>query len=39
MFVCLFARDVIKWLFSAIIKSTEHGESIEAARERDEQIR
>ncbi|XP_036932326.1 SUMO-interacting motif-containing protein 1 isoform X3 [Acanthopagrus latus] len=28
-------RDVIKWLFSAIIKSTEHGES----RERDEQIR
>ncbi|XP_030251754.1 SUMO-interacting motif-containing protein 1 isoform X3 [Sparus aurata] len=32
-------RDVIKWLFSAIIKSTEHGESIEAARERDEQIR
>ncbi|XP_034739850.1 SUMO-interacting motif-containing protein 1 isoform X3 [Etheostoma cragini] len=32
-------RDVIKWLFSAIIKSTEHGESKEAARERDEQIR
>ncbi|XP_070769901.1 SUMO-interacting motif-containing protein 1 [Enoplosus armatus] len=32
-------RDVIKWLFSAIIKSTEHGESIEAAREKDEQIR
>lgn len=32
VFVC---RDVIKWLFSAIIKSTEHGES----RERDEQIR
>ncbi|XP_073343653.1 uncharacterized protein simc1 isoform X2 [Pagrus major] len=32
-------RDVIKWLFSAIIKSTEHGESREAARERDEQIR
>ncbi|XP_028445807.1 uncharacterized protein simc1 isoform X1 [Perca flavescens] len=32
-------RDVIKWLFFAIIKSTEHGESKEAARERDEHIR
>ncbi|XP_074505566.1 uncharacterized protein simc1 isoform X4 [Sebastes fasciatus] len=32
-------REVIKWLFSAIMKSTEHGESREAARERDEQIR
>lgn len=32
-------RDVIKWLFSAITKSTQHGESREAARERDEQIR
>ncbi|KAI3351805.1 hypothetical protein L3Q82_020639 [Scortum barcoo] len=32
-------RDVIKWLFSAIVKSTEPGESKEAARERDEQIR
>lgn len=32
-------RDVIKWLFSAIMKSSEHGESREAARERDEQIR
>ncbi|XP_044061381.1 uncharacterized protein simc1 isoform X2 [Siniperca chuatsi] len=32
-------RDVIKWLFAAIMKSTEHGESREAATERDEQIR
>ncbi|XP_071313215.1 uncharacterized protein simc1 isoform X2 [Trachinotus anak] len=32
-------RDIIKWLFSAIMKSTEHGESRETARERDEQIR
>ncbi|XP_029298195.1 uncharacterized protein simc1 isoform X2 [Cottoperca gobio] len=32
-------REIIKWLFSAIMKSTEHGESKEAARERDEQIR
>ncbi|XP_049441276.1 SUMO-interacting motif-containing protein 1 isoform X1 [Epinephelus fuscoguttatus] len=32
-------RDVIKWLFSAIIKSTEHRECKEAAKERDEQIR
>ncbi|XP_041652889.1 SUMO-interacting motif-containing protein 1 isoform X2 [Cheilinus undulatus] len=32
-------RDVVKWLFSAIIKSTENGVSREAARERDEQIR
>ncbi|XP_042349435.1 uncharacterized protein simc1 isoform X2 [Plectropomus leopardus] len=32
-------RDVIKWLFSAIMKSTEHEESKDAARERDEQIR
>lgn len=32
-------RDVIKWLFSAIMKSSEHEESGEAARERDEQIR
>lgn len=32
-------RDVIKWLFSAIMKSTEHGESREAAREKDEHIR
>lgn len=36
---CVFFRDVLKWLLSAIIKSTEPGESIEAARERDEQIR
>lgn len=35
----LFSRDVIKWLFSAIMKSTECGESREAARERDEQVR
>ncbi|XP_061542323.1 SUMO-interacting motif-containing protein 1 isoform X2 [Phycodurus eques] len=32
-------QDVIKWLFSAIIKSTESGESSAAARERDEHIR
>ncbi|XP_060903879.1 uncharacterized protein simc1 [Labrus mixtus] len=32
-------KDVIKWLFTAIMKSTENGESREAARERDEQIR
>lgn len=35
----LFCRDVIKWLFSAIMKSTGHGESSEAAGEVDEQIR
>ncbi|XP_034454427.1 SUMO-interacting motif-containing protein 1 isoform X1 [Hippoglossus hippoglossus] len=32
-------RDVIKWLFSSIMKSTEYGESREAVREKDEQIR
>uniref|UniRef100_A0A3Q3W644 Uncharacterized protein n=1 Tax=Mola mola TaxID=94237 RepID=A0A3Q3W644_MOLML len=32
-------RDVLKWLFSAIMKSTEHDESTEVARGRDEQIR
>ncbi|XP_070819592.1 uncharacterized protein simc1 [Chaetodon trifascialis] len=32
-------RDVMKWLFSAIMKSTEPRESNEAAKERDEQIR
>ncbi|KAM7417762.1 hypothetical protein PAMA_017417 [Pampus argenteus] len=32
-------RDVIKWLFSAIMKSTEYGENEEATRERDEHIR
>ncbi|XP_077433492.1 uncharacterized protein simc1 isoform X2 [Vanacampus margaritifer] len=32
-------QDVIKWLFSAIIKSTESGTSIKAAREKDEHIR
>ncbi|KAL3044925.1 hypothetical protein OYC64_013238 [Pagothenia borchgrevinki] len=32
-------REIIKWLFAAIRKSTEPGESREAARERDEQIR
>uniref|UniRef100_UPI0037E86989 uncharacterized protein simc1 isoform X2 n=1 Tax=Semicossyphus pulcher TaxID=241346 RepID=UPI0037E86989 len=32
-------RDVIKWLFSIIMKTTEHGESTEAAREKEEQIR
>lgn len=37
-FVC-FSRDVLKWLFSAIKKSTEQGETTEAAKERDEQIR
>ncbi|XP_027129792.1 uncharacterized protein simc1 isoform X2 [Larimichthys crocea] len=35
----LNVRDVIKWLFSAIMKSTEHAETGEAVRERDEQIR
>lgn len=39
VFVCLCCRDVIKWLFSAIMKSTEHAETGEAVRERDEQIR
>ncbi|XP_069387633.1 SUMO-interacting motif-containing protein 1 isoform X1 [Paralichthys olivaceus] len=32
-------RDVIKWLFSAIVKSTEYGENRETFREKDEQIR
>ncbi|XP_029368638.1 uncharacterized protein simc1 [Echeneis naucrates] len=32
-------REVIKWLFFAIIKSTELGERRETVRERDEQIR
>ncbi|KAM8908492.1 SUMO-interacting motif-containing protein 1 isoform 2-T2 [Spinachia spinachia] len=32
-------REVIKWLFSAIMKSTEQKETREAARERDELIR
>ncbi|XP_053284182.1 uncharacterized protein simc1 [Pleuronectes platessa] len=32
-------REVIKWLFSAIMKSTEYGESRETVREKDEQIR
>ncbi|XP_034399704.1 SUMO-interacting motif-containing protein 1 isoform X2 [Cyclopterus lumpus] len=32
-------REVIKWLFSAIMKSTEHGGTREAARESDELIR
>ncbi|XP_059201554.1 uncharacterized protein simc1 isoform X2 [Centropristis striata] len=32
-------RDVIKWLFSSIMKSTEHGTSRIAARERDEHVR
>ncbi|XP_077387808.1 uncharacterized protein simc1 isoform X2 [Festucalex cinctus] len=32
-------QGVIKWLFSAIIKSTESEKSSEAARERDEHIR
>ncbi|KAM3612974.1 uncharacterized protein V6R79_018111 [Siganus canaliculatus] len=32
-------REVIKWLFSAIMKSTDCGETKEAARERDEQNR
>lgn len=39
LFVCAFSRDVLKWLFSAIMKSTEHDESTEVARGRDEQIR
>lgn len=39
IYSCLLSRDIIKWLFSAIMKSTEHGESREADRERDEQIR
>uniref|UniRef100_A0A3P9IN15 SUMO interacting motifs containing 1 n=1 Tax=Oryzias latipes TaxID=8090 RepID=A0A3P9IN15_ORYLA len=32
-------RDVIKWLFSAIVNSTEHGANEGAARKREEQIR
>ncbi|KAM9356745.1 SUMO-interacting motif-containing protein 1 [Symphorus nematophorus] len=32
-------RDVIKWLFSAIVKSTEHVKNKEASKERDEQVR
>ncbi|XP_070693562.1 uncharacterized protein simc1 [Pempheris klunzingeri] len=32
-------RDIIKWLFTAIMKSTEQGEGREAAKERAEQIR
>ncbi|XP_071373442.1 SUMO-interacting motif-containing protein 1 isoform X2 [Centroberyx affinis] len=32
-------RDVIKWLFAAIMKSTEYGDSGKAAKERDEHIR
>ncbi|XP_072251936.1 uncharacterized protein simc1 [Leuresthes tenuis] len=32
-------RDVIKWLFSAIMKSTEHGKSKETTREKDEHMR
>ncbi|XP_076021122.1 uncharacterized protein simc1 [Genypterus blacodes] len=32
-------RDVIKWMFAAIMKSTEFGESGEAARERDQHTR
>ncbi|XP_060935566.1 uncharacterized protein simc1 [Limanda limanda] len=32
-------REVVKWLFSAIMKSTEYGESRETVREKDEQIR
>ncbi|XP_034037069.1 SUMO-interacting motif-containing protein 1 isoform X2 [Thalassophryne amazonica] len=32
-------RDVLKWLFYAIKKSTEYGEGDEAAKERDEHIR
>ncbi|XP_074531001.1 uncharacterized protein simc1 [Halichoeres trimaculatus] len=32
-------RDVMQWLISAIMKSTEHGERKELSRERDEQIR
>ncbi|KAM4622135.1 uncharacterized protein simc1 isoform 2-T2 [Polymixia lowei] len=32
-------RDVIKWLFAAIMKSTEHRDSKETAKERDEHMR
>ncbi|XP_041846589.1 uncharacterized protein simc1 [Melanotaenia boesemani] len=32
-------RDVIQWLFAAIMKSTERGESQESIRERNEQTR
>ncbi|KAM9375365.1 LOW QUALITY PROTEIN: uncharacterized protein simc1 [Pholidichthys leucotaenia] len=32
-------REVIKWLFNAIIKSSEHEDSRESSRERGEQIR
>ncbi|XP_061581143.1 SUMO-interacting motif-containing protein 1 isoform X2 [Cololabis saira] len=31
-------RDVIKWLFSAIMKSTEPGEGKETSRDRDDQL-
>lgn len=37
--LCWSSRDVIKWLFSAIMKSTESEKSSEAAREKDEHIR
>ncbi|CAG5991261.1 unnamed protein product [Menidia menidia] len=32
-------RDIIKWLFTAIMKSTEHEKSKETTREKDEHIR
>ncbi|XP_026213642.1 SUMO-interacting motif-containing protein 1 isoform X2 [Anabas testudineus] len=32
-------RDIIKWLFAAIVKSTDYGESKQVAKERDEHIR
>ncbi|XP_034546215.1 SUMO-interacting motif-containing protein 1 isoform X2 [Notolabrus celidotus] len=34
-----YVRDVIKWLISAIMKSTEHGQRRELARERNEHVR
>lgn len=34
-----FCRDLLKWLFSNIMKSTEGEEIKETARERDEHIR
>lgn len=36
---CVFVRDVLKWLFTAISKSTEQEERPAADREMDEQMR
>lgn len=39
MFSSAFYRDLLKWLFSSIVISTEHGQSQETARKREEHIR